>query len=130
MQDCTYVSSAQSFRLRSLDSWPATVNGQTARDSTNLPYPVLIGWRRGGQDAKVIIQVGFLEPIRGHIFHLEGLGRLRDVPGWICWQVGGVQRSHETQYLEQMKNAAVRLGIADRIRFLGWQPDVRRLMAA
>ena len=82
------------------------------------------------KDAIVILQISRLERLKGQLAHLDALALLRDLPGWICWQVGGVQRPAETQYLEDIKAAAARLGIADRVRFLDWQPDVQKLIAA
>lgn len=82
------------------------------------------------EDATVILQISRLERHKGHLAHLEALARLRDLPGWVCWQVGSVQKPEEIQYLEDIKDAAVRLGINDRIRFLGWQPEVQKLLAA
>lgn len=84
---------------------------------------------RTAPDAVVIIQVSRLEPYKGHLLHLEALGILRDVPGWICWQVGGAQRPHEARYMEELVRAADRLGVAERVRFLGQRSDVPRLLA-
>jgi len=81
-------------------------------------------------DAAVILQISRLELHKGHLAHLEALALLRDLPGWVCWQVGGVQRPEEARYLANIKSAAVRLGIDHRIRFLGWQPDVQKIIAA
>ena len=80
-------------------------------------------------DAIVILQISRLEPHKGHLAHLEALALLRDVPDWICWQVGDVQRPEESRYFETVKDAAVRLGIEDRVRFPGWQPNVQKLLA-
>jgi glycosyltransferase involved in cell wall biosynthesis len=82
------------------------------------------------EDAVVVIQVGRLDPLKGHRLCLEALARLADVSGWICWQVGGAQRPQEMRYLEELKIAAVRLGVAERIRFVGQRSDVSKLMAA
>lgn len=82
------------------------------------------------EDAVVILQISRLEPHKGQLAHLEALALLRDLPGWVCWQVGGVQKPEELQYSERIQSAAIRLGIKDRIRFLGWQPDVQKLIAA
>lgn len=82
------------------------------------------------EDATVVIQASRMEVWKGHALHLEALGLLRELPGWVCWQVGGAQRPHESQYVEKLKSAAARLGIADRIRFLGERSDVPRLLAA
>ena len=82
------------------------------------------------EDATVVIQASRMEVWKGHALHLEALGMLRDLPGWVCWQVGGAQRPHEGQYVEKLKNAAARLGILDRVHFLGERSDVPRLLAA
>ena len=81
-------------------------------------------------DAVVIIQVSRLEPWKGHRLHLEALGQLRHVPGWICWQVGGAQRPHELEHLAAMRLLAEKMGIASRVRFLGQRADVPALLSA
>jgi glycosyltransferase involved in cell wall biosynthesis len=80
--------------------------------------------------AVVILQISRLEPHKGHLTHLEALARLRDLPGWVCWQVGSVQKPDERRYFEMIQDAAFRLGIDDRVRFLGWQPDIQKVIAA
>ena len=82
------------------------------------------------EDATVIIQVSRMEEGKGQAVHLEALSLLKDLPEWICWQVGGAQRASEVQYLAKLKETATRLGIADRVRFLGQQEDVARLLSA
>jgi glycosyltransferase involved in cell wall biosynthesis len=89
------------------------------RDELNTP-----------RDATVIIQVSRLEPYKGHVLHLEALGQLKQLPDWFCWQVGGAQRPKEAHYLAELEAIATRLGIADRIRFVGQRSDVPRLLAA
>jgi glycosyltransferase involved in cell wall biosynthesis len=78
----------------------------------------------------VIIQASRMEAWKGHALHLEALSRLKDVPGWVCWQVGGAQRPSEAQYAAELKQVAARLGLAEHVRFTGQRPDVARLMAA
>jgi glycosyltransferase involved in cell wall biosynthesis len=82
------------------------------------------------EDAVVIIQVGRWEPHKGHLAHVEALGRLKDVPGWVCWQVGAPQRPSEQAYQDEVRAAAERAGVGERVRFLGWQPDLGDLLAA
>lgn len=82
------------------------------------------------EDATVILQISRLEQHKGHLAHLEALALLRDLPGWVCWQVGSPQKSEEAHYLEEIISTAIRLGVSDRIRFLGWQPDVQKIIAA
>lgn len=82
------------------------------------------------EGATVIVQVGRMEAYKGHLQHLEALGALRDRPGWIGWQVGEAQRADEVRYIESLKAAATRLGIAERVRFLGYWPNLWRLLNA
>jgi glycosyltransferase involved in cell wall biosynthesis len=82
------------------------------------------------EDAVVIIQASRMEAWKGHLLHLAALSRLRDLPNWVCWIVGGAQRPSEERYLSKVKDAAAQLGIADRVRFLGQRSDVPRLLAA
>jgi glycosyltransferase involved in cell wall biosynthesis len=82
------------------------------------------------QDAVVIIQVSRMESWKGQALHLEALSTLKDVPRWVCWQVGGAQQREEFELLERLKQTAARLGIADRVRFLGHRSDVSTLLAA
>jgi glycosyltransferase involved in cell wall biosynthesis len=81
-------------------------------------------------DATVVVQASRMEEGKGQAIHLEALGRLRDLEGWTCWQVGGPQRPQEMRYFERLKDSAQRLGIADRVKFLGQRSDVPRLLAA
>lgn len=78
----------------------------------------------------VILQASRMEPWKGQRLLVEGLARLRDVPGWTCWLAGGAQRPHEEAHLAEMYALAQARGIADRIRFLGQRGDVPALMAA
>jgi glycosyltransferase involved in cell wall biosynthesis len=71
-----------------------------------------------------------MDPWKGHDVLLDALGAMRDVPNWICWQVGGPQRRHEERYVASLRERAVRLGIAERIRFVGQRADVIRLLCA
>lgn len=110
-----------------------TVYCPVAQTESTPPGPDRIQTRaelQTPEGATVIIQVSRMESWKGHALHLEGLSLLKDLPNWVCWQVGGAQRSSEIEYLEELKRTAVRLGIAERVRFLGQRSDVPRLMAA
>jgi glycosyltransferase involved in cell wall biosynthesis len=78
----------------------------------------------------VIIQVSRMEEWKGHLLHLEALGLLKDIPGWTCWIVGGVQRPDEIEYFKTLQRRVAELGVADRVRFTGERGDVPRLLAA
>ena len=81
-------------------------------------------------DAVVIIQASRMEAWKGHGLHIEALSAMKDLPNWICWQLGGAQRPIEIEYLAGLKRKATRLGIGDRVRFLGQRADVEELLAA
>lgn len=78
----------------------------------------------------VILQASRLERWKGQAAHLTALGLMRDIPGWECWLAGGVQKADESEFMAELRSAAERAGIADRVRFLGQRADVPRLMAA
>ena len=80
-------------------------------------------------DAMVIVQVSRMDPWKGHALAIEALAQLAELP-WVSWIVGGAQRPAEVAYAEALRADADRLGVADRVRFLGERTDVRRLLAA
>lgn len=85
---------------------------------------------RTAADDVVILQASRMEPWKGHRLLVEGLGGIRDVPGWTCWIAGGAQRPHEEAHLAEVHALARQLGVEPRIRFLGQRDDVPALMAA
>jgi glycosyltransferase involved in cell wall biosynthesis len=78
----------------------------------------------------VILCASRPEPWKGHRVLLSALGRMAGSRAWTCWIAGGAQRRAEARYLRGLERAAARLGIADRVRFLGERSDVPELMAA
>ena len=81
-------------------------------------------------DAVVIVQASRLEAWKGHRVHLDALGQLRHVPGWVAWVLGGAQRPFEARYLAELEALAAARGIAGRVRFVGERSDVGRVLAA
>jgi glycosyltransferase involved in cell wall biosynthesis len=81
-------------------------------------------------DAVVIVQVSRMEAWKGHQIHLQALGSLRAVPNWTCWFVGGAQNTREARYVESLEHEAARLGISNRVRFVGHRSDVPDVLAA
>jgi len=82
------------------------------------------------QDSVVIIQVSRMEEWKGHVLLINALGKLRAMPEWTCWIVGGAQRREETRYAQRLKEIATDLGVSERIRFLGERSDVPVLLAS
>ncbi len=82
------------------------------------------------QDDIVIVQASRLDPWKGHEIHLRAAGLLRGVGRWRLWFAGGVQRAAEADYEWSLRTLAGRLGIADRVTFLGQRDDVSAVLAA
>ncbi|HEU5116736.1 MAG TPA: glycosyltransferase family 4 protein [Isosphaeraceae bacterium] len=81
-------------------------------------------------DAVVLVMACRFERWKGHTLLLDAVSRLVDRNGWVVWIAGGVQRPHEQVYLDELKAQAERLGISDRVRWLGQRSDVRRVLTA
>ena len=82
------------------------------------------------EDTVVIVQAIRLEAWKGHRSHLDALGELGHLSGWVTWVLGGAQRPFEARYLEELKIQAAANGIADRVRFVGERRDVARVLSA
>lgn len=78
----------------------------------------------------VIVQVSRMEVGKGHALHFQALSKLRHLPDWVCWIVGGAHRQSEARYFGEIKELAAKLGIDERVYFLGERADVPRLLAA
>ncbi len=102
-----------------------------ARPALEGPVRAKVRAEFGTPDGTVVIlQASRLERWKGQAAHLTALGLMRDIPGWECWLAGGVQKAGESEFMAELRSAAERAGIADRVRFLGQRADVPRLMAA
>lgn len=77
----------------------------------------------------VIIQVSRMEKWKGHLLTLEAAAQLKDLPDWVCWFVGGAQNKQESGYEDSLHRASERLGLGDRVEFLGARHDVADLLA-
>jgi len=104
--------------------YPVSPNGQSTK---GLQGPSLDGDASG---SCVIVQVSRMEPWKGQTVLIEALSKLHDMPGWTCWIVGGPQRPVEARYFASLRAEAARLGISDRVTFMGQRSDVPDLLAA
>jgi glycosyltransferase involved in cell wall biosynthesis len=85
----------------------------------------------GTSDADVVIVCSSrLEGWKGHALLLDALALLRDLPNWTAWIAGGAQRPGEKVYLDGLIRAASRLGLQDRVRFVGQRTDIPRILSA
>jgi glycosyltransferase involved in cell wall biosynthesis len=81
-------------------------------------------------DHHVIVMPARLSPYKGHELLIDGLHALAARSDWTAWIAGGPQDAEEVKYEAALRARAERLGIAQRIRFLGERRDVARLLAA
>jgi glycosyltransferase involved in cell wall biosynthesis len=82
-----------------------------------------------GTGPVVIIQVSRMEKWKGQELLLDALSRLKDLPNWVCWIVGGAQTDHEVDYEDALHQRAAGLAVDDRVEFLGSRDDVHALLA-
>jgi len=105
-------------------------------DLRDLPNPMLIRGKLRYQfnvykGTKIILMAARLDPYKGHRLLIDALGKLHEkIPeGWEVWIAGGVQRLQEGLYLEKLQGLAKKVGVAEKIRWLGQRSDVLELMA-
>jgi glycosyltransferase involved in cell wall biosynthesis len=78
----------------------------------------------------VVVMASRLDAMKGHRVLLSALERLRQVPGWTCWIVGGAQSVEEEVYERELRQAARVFGLEARVRFAGQRSDVPALLRA
>jgi glycosyltransferase involved in cell wall biosynthesis len=108
--------------------YPLSLQASSAQEL--LPREDIRGSLDTTHDDLVIVQVGRLESTKGNREALEALATLRDVGGWKYWIVGGPQRTSDERYFSDLKDAARRNGISDRVRFAGERDDVPAVLQA
>ncbi len=109
-----------------VESWHLPV----ARCFVDKPVRSQVRCELGTPDGTVVIlQASRLERWKGHSVQLEALELLREVPAWEFWLAGGAQKAGEAEFFGELRSAAERAGLADRVRFLGQRKDISRLMA-
>jgi glycosyltransferase involved in cell wall biosynthesis len=79
-------------------------------------------------DVPVIIQVGRLQPWKGHKLHLAALSHVREP--FVLWIVGGPLTDSEAAYEKELRQLVRSLGLEDRVRFTGQRQDVYALLKA
>jgi glycosyltransferase involved in cell wall biosynthesis len=82
------------------------------------------------RNSVVILHASRMQRWKGHSLLLEALALLRDNARWVCWIAGGPQRPTEVPYQKGLEELAGRLGVSERVQFLGQRDDVPALMQA
>jgi len=78
----------------------------------------------------VVVMASRLDPMKGHRVLISALERLRHVPDWTCWIVGGAQGAAEEVYEHELRRAVRVFGLERRVRFAGQRSDVPALLRA
>lgn len=82
-----------------------------------------------GDDALVIVCNSRLEAWKGHAPLLKAAAQLGDTVPWQLWISGAAATDADRAYEMAIRELALRLDIAQRVRFLGERRDVWRLLA-
>ncbi|HTI67827.1 MAG TPA: glycosyltransferase [Caulobacteraceae bacterium] len=90
----------------------AAAGGEPAQSRAALDTP---------EGAPLLLAMGRLHKVKGHDVSLKALARLPEA--WL-WIAGSGPAEHE------LKALAARLGVAGRVRFLGWRDDAAALYRA
>jgi glycosyltransferase involved in cell wall biosynthesis len=93
--------------------------------SDNGPQRRAIREELGVADAWVVGAVGGLRAVKGHLFLVEAVARLAESAPDACLLLVG-----EGPLRGQLEARAADLGIAGRVRFMGFRDDVPRILAA
>ena len=104
-------------------SAPPAPSAREARQDTRHALGV-------AEDDVVIVQASRLDRLKGHEVNLRAAARMRGLNGWKLLFVGGPQRRADIAYDKALRALAGRLGVADRVMFLGQRDDVSELLAA
>ena len=78
----------------------------------------------------VFVAVCSIGPLKGLHIAIDAICRLGEEPSASLWICGGVASGGDENYLQQLHAQAMRLGLTNRVRFLGWRADVPRVIAA
>src|SRR5687768_12682053 len=81
-------------------------------------------------DDTVVVMASRLDPMKGHRVLLRALERLRPVPEWTCWIVGGAQGADEEIYERELRRAVRVFDLERRVRFAGQRADVAAVLRA
>jgi glycosyltransferase involved in cell wall biosynthesis len=79
---------------------------------------------------KVILLAGRLDALKGHFVLIKAARLLPTETPWRVWIAGGPQTAEQEKYFNDLQHEVRRIGLAQRIRFLGERSDVPRLMSA
>ena len=78
----------------------------------------------------VVVMASRLDAMKGHRVLISALERLRHVPGWTCWIVGGAQGADEEIYEQELRRAVRVFDLERRVRFAGQRSDVPAVLHA
>ena len=82
-----------------------------------------------GKGERIVGIIGRIVPWKGHRVFLEAMAKTaRSVPNLRCWIVGDAAPSDQG-YKNELLALVSKLGLADRVEFLGWRSDIPQLLS-
>jgi glycosyltransferase involved in cell wall biosynthesis len=82
------------------------------------------------ESAIVIVHASRMQEWKGHRLLISALAELRSEPRWVCWLAGAAQRSSEVAYERDLRDEVARLGLLDRVKFIGQRDDMPAIFEA
>jgi glycosyltransferase involved in cell wall biosynthesis len=107
----------------------ATLPGgvDTERFRPDVDGAAVRGKRSIPPEAPLVGMVARLDPVKGHVYFIDAAKRVLERIPEAHFMIIGEEFNVK---LEDLKNLAKELGIAERVRFVGRRPDVERYVAA
>jgi lipopolysaccharide heptosyltransferase II len=85
--------------------------------------------RSSGRSSFTVAIIGRITPLKGHVFFIKAMARLlRQKPFVDVWVIGDAPREKKA-YKDSLLLLVKRLGIADKVSFLGSRSDIPELLA-
>ena len=115
------------FRIASGDKFPVVHSGIKLDRFSNLSVdPAAMRRKLGISEGDLVVgTTGRLTPVKGHRHLIEAAGNILNArPNTTFVFLGDGELSDE------LKNMASRLGMKEKVKFLGWRPDVAEVMSA
>jgi glycosyltransferase involved in cell wall biosynthesis len=82
-----------------------------------------------GSTSQLLVALGAITPAKGHRIFVEAMAQVvRDHPHATALVVGAPLSPRDDAYLEALRADVRRLGLGDRLRFLGFRPDAQDII--
>jgi lipopolysaccharide heptosyltransferase II len=85
--------------------------------------------RQPGRSSFTVTMIGRITPLKGHTFFLQGMAKVLRQKPFVRIRIVGDAPPNKSAYKESLKLLVKRLGIADKVEFMGNRSDIPQLLA-